>query len=205
MNRHPATRPQRLLTSHSPRSSSTKRPLHGIELALSSPAQTDALGRALGRILKGGDVLALVGELGSGKTSLIRGIAAGLGIARKAVSSPTFVLAHEYRGRLPLFHLDLYRLREEAEAEERGLFSYFSVDGVTAVEWADRFPALLPPDHLRIHLEYGTGMGRLVRLTATGPRSSDLLLRMGRRPAVRSRRPQTTSPLPVSRKKASTR
>jgi tRNA threonylcarbamoyladenosine biosynthesis protein TsaE len=205
MNRHPATRPQRLLTSHSPRSSSTKRPLQGIELVLSSPAQTDVLGRALGRILKGGDVLALVGELGSGKTSLIRGIAAGLGIARKAVSSPTFVLAHEYRGRLPLFHLDLYRLREEAEAEERGLFSYFSVDGVTAVEWADRFPALLPPDHLRIHLEYATDMGRLIRLAATGPRSSDLLLRMGRMPAIRSRRPQATPLLPASRKKASTR
>ncbi|MCP9455239.1 MAG: tRNA (adenosine(37)-N6)-threonylcarbamoyltransferase complex ATPase subunit type 1 TsaE [Nitrospira sp.] len=172
---------------------------------LSSPAQTDALGQALGRILKGGDVLALMGELGSGKTSLIRGIAAGLGIARKAVSSPTFVLAHEYRGRLPLFHLDLYRVREEAEAEERGLFSYFSADGVTAIEWADRLPTLLPPDHLTIHLEYKTGRGRLVRLAATGPRSSALLMQMSQRLAVRSPRSPAVSLLPANRNKASAR
>lgn len=205
MNHHQATRPQRPLTSRSSPSSLTKRLLQRIDLVLSSPAQTDAIGRAIGRILNGGDVLALVGELGAGKTSVIRGIAAGLGVSPGEVSSPTFVLAHEYQGRLPLFHLDLYRLAEESDVEERGLSSYFSVGGVTAVEWADRFPSLLPPDHLRIHLEYRARGGRLVHLSATGPRSATLLWQIGQMRVVRSRRPSTTSLPPASRKKASAR
>src|SRR5262245_38662263 len=79
------------------------------ELKLWSPLDTERLGRALGSALQGGETLALYGPLGAGKTALVRGVAAGLGASREAVSSPTFVLVHEYRGRLPLAHIDLYR------------------------------------------------------------------------------------------------
>src|SRR5215813_10057687 len=89
--------------------------------SLSSPLDTDRLGRAIGSVLTGGESLALSGALGAGKTALVRGIAAGLGAPAAAVSSPTFVLLHEYPGRLPLAHVDLYRLNSEQEAELIGL------------------------------------------------------------------------------------
>ncbi|MCP9469681.1 MAG: tRNA (adenosine(37)-N6)-threonylcarbamoyltransferase complex ATPase subunit type 1 TsaE [Nitrospira sp.] len=151
-----------------------------MELLLLSPTQTHVLGRTIGRTLCEGDVLALTGELGSGKTALVRGIATGLGVASATVSSPTFVLVHEYQGRLPLFHLDLYRLKEPTEAEAIGLSGYFTEFSVTAVEWADRFPFLLPQDHLGICLWHWSPTRRRAVLQATGPRSADLLLRIRR-------------------------
>ncbi|MCP9446746.1 MAG: tRNA (adenosine(37)-N6)-threonylcarbamoyltransferase complex ATPase subunit type 1 TsaE [Nitrospira sp.] len=151
-----------------------------LELLLLSPAQTHVLGRTIGQVLREGDVLALTGELGSGKTALVRGVATGLGVASATVSSPTFVLVHEYQGRFPLFHLDLYRLKEPTEAEAIGLSGYFTESSVTAVEWADRFPFLLPRDHLDICLWHWSLTRRRAVLKATGPRSADLLLRIRR-------------------------
>lgn len=105
-----------------------------------SPAETEALGRRWGQEAVRGLVFALTGDLGAGKTQLVRGLAAGLGLPAR-VSSPTFVLVHEYGGgRLPLFHLDLYRLRSPGEVIEAGLEEYVVAPaGVTVVEWAERW------------------------------------------------------------------
>ncbi len=144
-------------------------------VTLPSRAATEAFGRAIGRVLAGGEMLALFGELGAGKTALVRGIATGLGMPPDQVTSPTFVLIHEYEGRLPLIHMDLYRLQTAAEAEGIGLQEYFCSESVTAVEWADKFPELLPDDRLELTLEHRTPTTRTVCLRATGPRASALL------------------------------
>ena len=146
--------------------------------ALSSPVETDRLGRAIGSVLTGGESLALSGALGAGKTALVRGIAAGLGAPSQAVSSPTFVLLHEYRGRLPLAHLDLYRLNSDKEAASIGLDDYLTGLTVVAVEWAEKAPQLLPDDRLEMELRHRTVQSRSIRFTATGPLSAALLARI---------------------------
>ncbi len=108
-----------------------------------SPEQTSEIGRRLAVELRPGDVLALAGDLGAGKTQFAKGIAAGLGIETD-VTSPTFTLIHEYPGRLPLYHIDLYRLESEEEVLGIGIDDYLDGDGVTVVEWADKFARLMP-------------------------------------------------------------
>ena len=109
-----------------------------------SPAETFAHGRALGESLRACDVIALDGDLGAGKTHFVKGIAAGLG-CEGDVTSPTFTLVHEYTGgRLPLFHFDFYRLESEDETLRLGLDDYLGAGGVLVIEWAGKFPALLP-------------------------------------------------------------
>ncbi len=106
---------------------------------------TIALGRTVAATLRRGDVLALCGDLGAGKTHFVKGVAAGLG-ASASVTSPTFTLIHEYRGgHLPLYHFDFYRLDDEDEALKIGLDEYLDDGGACVIEWADKFPALLPP------------------------------------------------------------
>ena len=110
-----------------------------------SADETIALGRTVAATLRRGDVLALCGDLGAGKTHFVKGLAAGLG-ATASVTSPTFTLIHEYPGgRLPLYHFDFYRLDDEDEALKIGLDEYLDGDGACVIEWADKFPALLPP------------------------------------------------------------
>ena len=145
------------------------------ELNLASPLDTDRLGRALGSVLQGGETLALYGPLGAGKTALVRGVAAGLGASEKAVSSPTFVLIHEYHGRLPLAHIDLYRLNSLREIDSIGLGEYLSGSIVAAIEWADKGRAILPEDRLEIELRHQSVKSRSIRLMATGPLSAALL------------------------------
>lgn len=110
-----------------------------------SENQTQELAAGLAQQLEKGSVLALVGELGAGKTAFVKGLALGLGVPKNiCISSPTFVLIHEYlEGRLPLFHFDFYRLEKEAQAKELNLEEYWEA-GVSVVEWADRFPNLFP-------------------------------------------------------------
>ncbi|MCS6292770.1 MAG: tRNA (adenosine(37)-N6)-threonylcarbamoyltransferase complex ATPase subunit type 1 TsaE [Nitrospira sp.] len=144
-------------------------------VALPSCTATEAFGRIIGRSLAGGETLALSGELGAGKTALVRGIAAGLGTPSNQVTSPTFVLIHEYEGRLPLIHVDLYRLRSVAEAEGIGLQEYFQGNIVTAIEWADKFPGLLPSDRFELTLQHKTPTTRTARMIAHGPRACTLL------------------------------
>jgi len=109
-----------------------------------SPEETEAFGCRFAEKLKPGDVLALTGGLGSGKTQFVKGLVAGLSAAT-AATSPTFTLIHEYSGgRLPIYHFDFFRVEDGESAERLGLDDYFFGDGVSVIEWADRFPDLLP-------------------------------------------------------------
>jgi tRNA threonylcarbamoyladenosine biosynthesis protein TsaE len=123
-----------------------------------------ALAAALGRVVAAGDVIGLVGDLGAGKTTFVQGLAAGLGAG--AATSPTFTLVHlDDRGRLPLAHVDLYRLEREEELEDVGLDELLRGDGVVAVEWWDKFPQKIP--HLEIAIA-PEGEGRRVVARAHG-------------------------------------
>ncbi len=109
-----------------------------------SPAETEAIGRQLAEDIGVGSVLALKGELGSGKTVFVKGLVAGLG-SRADVTSPTFTILHEYRGgRLPVYHFDFFRVEDRQSIARLGLDDYFFGDGVSVIEWADRFPELIP-------------------------------------------------------------
>jgi tRNA threonylcarbamoyladenosine biosynthesis protein TsaE len=109
-----------------------------------SPAETEAMGRQLAEEIGVGSILALNGDLGSGKTVFVKGLVAGLG-SRADVTSPTFTILHEYRGgRVPVYHFDFFRLENRESAERLGLDDYFFGDGVSAIEWAERFPELIP-------------------------------------------------------------
>jgi len=134
-----------------------------------SPEETLALGRRLGRALQAGDVVALAGPLGAGKTHLVKGIAEGLGLAdSRDVTSPTFVLVNEYEARLPVYHFDAYRLTGADQLLEIGCEEYFAGQGVSLVEWADRVTAALPPDHLWIDIKPTGPTDRRLHLQAAG-------------------------------------
>jgi tRNA threonylcarbamoyladenosine biosynthesis protein TsaE len=117
-----------------------------LNLISNGPADTARIGRILGEGLKAGDVVALVGELGAGKTCLTQGIARGLGVPEAyAVTSPTFTLINEYPGReAALFHVDLYRLQDEADLADMGYEEYLSGPGVLVIEWADKIGGAVP-------------------------------------------------------------
>ena len=129
--------------------------LHRVVVRSATPDETIALGERLGRVARPGDLLCLWGELGAGKTQLAKGIARGLGIP-DTVNSPTFILMNEYAGRLPLFHVDLYRLADAADALAGGVVDDRQSDGVTVVEWPDRMGDVLPAGRLDVRIE-GTG------------------------------------------------
>ncbi len=117
----------------------------------SSEEMTRKLGCFLGKIVPPGTVLALSGELGAGKTVFAQGVGLGLGVA-ETVNSPSYVLMNIYCGRMEFYHFDFYRLEEEEELFELGLEEYFYSEGVTLIEWADKFPGVLPPDRLEIKM-----------------------------------------------------
>lgn len=119
-----------------------------------SPEETRALAARLTERLKPGDVLALHGELGAGKTCFIQGLAQGLAV-NQPVSSPTYTLVNEYQGDMPLYHIDLYRLRNVDEALDMGLDEYLDGPGITAIEWAERAETALPARTLHIRLRHG--------------------------------------------------
>lgn len=111
------------------------------------------LGVQLGRRARAGDCIACSGALGAGKTTLVKGIARGLGIPEtEYVRSPTFALVHEYHGDIPLFHFDFYRLSSLSEVQDIGFEEYLEARGVVVTEWADKFSPLLPPKHLEISI-----------------------------------------------------
>lgn len=131
-----------------------------------SPEETRALGEEIGRKLREGDVVALIGELGAGKTCLTQGLGWGLGVDPKLyLTSPSFTLIKEYRGRLRVYHIDLYRLNSIEEVYELGFEEYFYGSGVTIVEWADRIETLLPPEHVRIEIGIVSENERNIKLT----------------------------------------
>jgi len=146
-----------------------------LDLVSHSSLHTERLGERLGRAATAGDVLALWGELGVGKTVLARGVAAGLGIDPDEVTSPTFVILHEHlAGRMPLFHLDLYRL-SHADLGSTGWEEAVEGGGVTVIEWPDRAGDDLPLDRLDVRLEHDAPLRLCDVLEATGPRSRTLL------------------------------
>lgn len=149
-----------------------------------SEEQTAQIGRALGEVLEPGAVIALVGNLGAGKTRLVQGIAEGLGVPREEVNSPTFVLIQQYAGRLPVYHFDTYRLRDTDEFEELGIDEIFASGGIAIIEWADRVADALPRDHLRIEIEITAPTARVFHVTPTGSQSEALVQRLGARLAV---------------------
>ena len=132
------------------------------------PAETRSLAASLAAAARPGDLVCLVGELGAGKTQFAKGFALGLGV-EDVVSSPTFVLMAEYAGRLPLFHLDLYRIDDAADAVAGGLLDERQLDGVTLVEWAERLGEALPAGRLDVVID-GTGDDpRRITLRALDP------------------------------------
>jgi len=145
-------------------------------MSLDSVKNTLEFGERLGHILKGGDVLALTGDLGAGKTLITRGIALGLGITAEQVTSPTFTLIQTYEGRLPVIHVDLYRLEDPSAILQLGLEDYFTPQNIVIIEWADRLLQILPQDYLALHLEHGdTETTRYLTIRGTGPRSTDIV------------------------------
>ena len=140
-----------------------------------SPQETQEVGQAIGEQARSGDILLLTGPLGAGKTCLAQGIARGLGVADH-VRSPTFVLMSRHRGRLTLYHLDLYRINDPLEAWDLGLEEQLFDEGVCVVEWADRAADLFPEACLWISLDYGQDQqDRIITLAEPPPRYRPIL------------------------------
>jgi tRNA threonylcarbamoyladenosine biosynthesis protein TsaE len=132
-----------------------------------SPTETEAVGRQLAEDVRAGSVLALQGELGSGKTLFTKGFMAGMG-SKAAVSSPTFTIVHEYRdGRLPVYHFDFFRVENCQSLARLGLDDYFFSDGVSVIEWADRFPEFIPEPALWILFEIKSENQRAITFQGT--------------------------------------
>jgi tRNA threonylcarbamoyladenosine biosynthesis protein TsaE len=139
-------------------------------LEAATAAETQAIAERLGRLLAAGDVLALTGPLGAGKTTFVQGLARGLEVpADRHVASPTFALVNEHPGRVPLVHADLYRIEHERELNELGLIDAFDRAAV-AIEWLDRFPDAAPAERLEIAIEFAPNDGRRLTLTPRGAR-----------------------------------
>jgi tRNA threonylcarbamoyladenosine biosynthesis protein TsaE len=142
------------------------------------------VGAAIGHALEAGDVIALIGDLGAGKTELVKGIARGLGADENEVTSPTFTLIQSYRdGRLPLHHVDLYRLDEIEELRHVGLDDLYRDEAAVAVEWFDRFPTAAPKDYLEVRIAIVDETRRTVSLSAHGPAAERLLSTLAKLPA----------------------
>jgi len=141
----------------------------------SSTAQTEAVGRILGSLLMPGDVVCLYGDLGAGKTHLAYGIALGLDVREQYVTSPTFTFVNEYDGRIPLYHIDLYRLKDPSELGGIGFDEYIDSDGATVIEWAERAGNELPEAVLSVYLSDVSVDSREIGFLAEGERYETLL------------------------------
>ncbi len=151
-------------------------PEESLEILTRGPEETIRLGKNLGELLRPGDVVALIGELGAGKTTLAKGIAAGAGVEDEGeVTSPTFVLVNEYRGRFPVYHADLYRLQEAEEVEDLGWEEIVFGEGISLLEWAEKIPGILPEDRLEIRISWLGPGERKFRIAGEGPRAKNIL------------------------------
>lgn len=149
-----------------------------MRLISKTPNQTIDIGKKIARNLKAGDIVCLFGNLGSGKTVLTKGIAAGLKIPRSQIISPTFVFIREYNSSIPLYHFDLYRLKEMKELINLGYTEYLYDEGISVIEWADRMRSLLPDEFLKIELFLRNNNERLLVFSARGSRYHNLLERL---------------------------
>lgn len=146
-----------------------------VTLTTKSADETVALGRFLGSKAKAGWVIGLSGDLGAGKTTFTRGLAEGAGADPAGVTSPTFTFLHVYAGRIPVYHLDLYRLISEAQARDLGVDEYVGGDGVAVVEWFENVPALLPPSRIEARLTVVAADERKIAFRGVGPEWDGLL------------------------------
>ena len=142
-------------------------------------AATAALGHALADVLPAGTTVALCGTLGAGKTRLVQAIAEALGVNRRDVVSPTFVLIQEYHGRRMIYHIDAYRLRDDDEFQQLGPDEYFESDGLVLIEWADRVEGSLPRDYIEIRVEVTGVESRRFEIRAVGRRYEEVLQAIG--------------------------
>jgi tRNA threonylcarbamoyladenosine biosynthesis protein TsaE len=148
-----------------------------IKITTGSAEETVALGRKLGNILEGGDTLCLNGDLGTGKTAFTGGIAKALNIGGY-ITSPTFTIVNEYKGRLPLYHFDVYRIANPDDMFETGFDEYIGGDGIVVIEWADQIRDILPPERIEVYLERGSNAGtavddRIITIDFIGMRYSE--------------------------------
>lgn len=150
--------------------------MHDLIFHSHSPEATVRFGKRFGRALKPGSVVALSGDLGSGKTTLIRGIASGLRVAKSCVKSPTFVVLHIYKGKIPVYHFDLYRLDRAADLDAIGFEEFIAnSDSIALIEWAERAASVLPKERFVIQL-FDTGeQSRKIRIRALGKQSKKVL------------------------------
>jgi tRNA threonylcarbamoyladenosine biosynthesis protein TsaE len=143
-----------------------------------SERDTERLGAALATALPPGTVVGLVGTLGAGKTRLVQAVAEALGVPAGNVTSPTFVLVNEYRsGRMPVYHFDTYRLKDEDEFLALGPEEYFESNGLTFVEWSDRVAELLPQERVELRIEVADETKRRITIDATSPRLNEAIVR----------------------------
>jgi tRNA threonylcarbamoyladenosine biosynthesis protein TsaE len=140
-----------------------------------SPDETHRLGVRLGELLQPGDFIGLIGDLGTGKTHLVRGVADGAQVARSEVASPTFAIVYPYRGRIPLYHADLYRIADYDELYATGFLDLVGGDGAVLVEWLDRIPEAAPREYLRLTLRTVGDESRELHAEAFGRRPAELL------------------------------
>ncbi len=141
----------------------------------SNPEQTWRMGELLGALLGPGDIVCLYGDLGAGKTSLSYGIALGLEVKEQYITSPTFTFVNEYEGRVPFYHIDLYRLKDPEELENIGFEEYLDSNGVTVIEWAERAEDELPEERLSVYLNYVNENSREIGFLPEGERYQKLL------------------------------
>ncbi len=139
------------------------------------PEQTWRIGEIVGALLGPGDTVCLYGDLGAGKTNFTYGIALGLEVKEQYITSPTFTFVNEYEGRVPFYHIDLYRLKDPGELENIGFEEYVDSDGVTVIEWAERAEDELPEERLSVYLNYVDDHSREIGFLAEGERYEKLL------------------------------
>ncbi|MEA1871876.1 MAG: tRNA (adenosine(37)-N6)-threonylcarbamoyltransferase complex ATPase subunit type 1 TsaE [Chloroflexota bacterium] len=159
--------------------------MESLKLNSHSPEQTQLLGSYLGEIAQRADIFLLIGELGTGKTCLAQGIARGLDV-KEYTFSPSFVILREYHGRLPLYHIDFYRLDHIEEIADLGLEEYFSSDGVCVVEWAEKGLQVVPRDNLLITIHYipASETGRSICLKPQGEHYYELIRQLKKREGI---------------------
>jgi len=141
----------------------------------SSTEQTEEVGRVLGTMLEAGDLVCLFGDLGAGKTHFSYGVARGLQVQDQYITSPTFTFVNEYQGRIPLYHIDLYRLKDPSELGSIGFEEYIDSDGATVIEWAERAEEELPDEKLNVYISDVSENSRELGFFAEGERYERLL------------------------------
>lgn len=146
-----------------------------MEIRINGLKETEDFGIKLGRLLEPGDIVCLNGELGAGKTTMTKSIGIGLGV-EEYITSPTFTLINQYRGRMPVYHFDVYRLENVEELYDLGFDEYFFGNGICIIEWAEKIERMLPEDRLVIDIKNGKNIDeRTLHISGHGPRYEELI------------------------------